>query len=214
MKGSKATIILLIIFLLPLFFYLLVKEGHHRYRFVEYCGPKHLNAAGTDTIYHTIADFSATDLSQNKVSFEKYNPSYWVFQFFNTGCLHPCDDVFYNLNGLMPDFVDAPKVKFVSISTQPARDNPDSLLALKNKIRITSPQWFICVQDSMLTDSLMRESFFLHGNLNNAALNSVFLVDSYKHLRGIYDGADPMEMRRLKDDIKMLSYEAKLKEKK
>jgi protein SCO1/2 len=214
LKGSKATVILLIIFLLPLFFYLLVKEGTHRYRFPEYYGPKHLNTAGTDTVYHTIADFSATDLNKNEVTFEKYNPSYWVFQFFNTGCKEPCTDVFYNLNSLIQDFSEAPKVKFVSISTHPLLDIADSLTALKNKIRITSPQWYLCTEDSMTTDKLMRESFFLHGNLNDAALNSVFLVDSYRHLRGIYDGADPMEMRRLKDDIKMLSYETKQKEKK
>ncbi len=214
MKGSKAIVILLLIFLLPLFFYILIREGDHRYRFLEYYGPKHLNAAGTDTIYHTIADFAVTDLNNNEVSFEKYNPSYWVFQFFNTQCNHPCNDVFYNLNGLIPDFSEAPKLKFVSISTQPVSDIQDSLIALKNKIRITSRQWYICSGDSSATDKLMRESFFLHGNLKNAALNSIFLVDSYKHLRGIYDGADPLEMRKLKEDIKMLSYETKQKEKK
>lgn len=199
---------------MPLFFFLIIRTGKPQYRFPEYYGPKHLNAAGTDTIYHSISNFNAVDMSNNQITFKKYNPSYWVFQFFNTGCEHPCTDVFYNLNGLIQDFTEAPKVKFVSISTQPALDSSAALQTLKNKIRITSPQWFICTEDSMATDTLMRESFFLHGNLNNAALNSVFLVDGYKHIRGIYDGADPMEMRRLKEDIKMLSYESTIKEKK
>lgn len=211
MKKFKALAVFLIL-LMPLFFFILMKEGKHKFRYLEYYGPKHLAANGVDTIYHSITDFALKNTDGNTVSPSNTEPSYWVFQFFNASCQEPCKEVFTNMYDVARDFATAPKVKFVSITTQPFND---SLPVMKHVMKMNSihpPQWQICTGDSLQIDSLMRNSFFLKGN-TNAALNSVFLVDSKLHLRGIYDGADLLEMKRLKDDIKILSYETRQKSK-
>lgn len=196
----------------------MMKTGKHGYSYLDFYGPKQvvdttINSKGAaDTIYHTIHDFTLVDLSGGIVSFEKYNPSYWIFHFFNTGCKEPCSDVFRNLYDVVRDFKEAPKVKFFSITTQPFNDSLPALIKHEKANGILAPQWLVCTGDSLSIDSLMRKSFFLNGNSSNAALNQVFLVDPDKHLRGIYDGSDLMDMRRLKDEIKVLSYETKQKE--
>ena len=211
MKKFRAAAVFLIL-LMPLFFFILMKEGKHNFRYLEYYGPKHLATNGVDTIYHTLTDFSLKNIEGNSVSLSNTDPSYWVFQFFNASCQEPCKEVFTNMYDVARDFATAPKVKLLSITTHPKNDSIPVLKQVMKMNSIHPPQWQLCTGDSLEIDSLMRTSFFLKGN-TNAALNTVFLVDSKFHLRGIYDGADLLEMKRLKDDIKILSYETRQKSK-
>jgi protein SCO1/2 len=214
---KRKAIAVFFILLLPLFFYFFLKQGKHFYRHLDYFGPKkvviniqHPNQP-SDTIYHSVFNFILVDPSGDIVSFQKYNPSYWVFHFFNTSCTSPCNDVFTNLYDVVRDFKQAPKVKFLSITTQPLQDSLPVLLKHEKLNGIVPPQWRICTGDSLMIDSLMRNAFFLSGNKTNVALSTLFLVDSDRHLRGIYDGSDILDVRRLKDEIKILSYESKQK---
>ncbi len=192
-----------------------MRSGQHQFTHLDFLGPQKISSAivngstVTDTIYHSIADFTFNDLNGNAISFGNQPPSYWVFHFFNTGCAQPCPDVFRNLFDVVRDFKEAPKVKFLSITTQPQNDSISVLTMFEKLNGVKAPQWLLCRGDSLSVDSLMRNSFFLSGNAGNQALSQVFLVDPNRHLRGIYDGSDLMDMRRLKDEIKVLSYETR-----
>ncbi len=209
--------VLAIVFIvaLPVFFYVFVNSGKHRYKYLQYFGPKIPVSDSTkaDTIYHAVADFYLLDVNGNAVSFEQLNPSYWVFSFFNTQCTKPCLNVIANLQEeIQRNFKEVDKVKIISVTTHPATDS----LLLKKFERdngITSDKWLLCYGDSLATDSLMQKSFFIKTG-TNIALENVYLVDTDKHIRGIYDGTSVMEMRRLKDEIKVLSYEYKQKQEK
>jgi protein SCO1/2 len=210
LKKIKAIAVLFIL-LLPLFFYVFLKQGTHHYRLLQFYGPKQLIPNSKDTLYHTIADFEFTNPNGQKIGFHHTTPSYWVFHFFNSSCLTPCSEVFKNVYDVVRDFGTAPKVKFLSITTMPQTDSIDKLLTVQKLNSVNPPQWQLCTGDSLQIDSLMRFSFLMQ-QPNNAALNLLFLVDQNKHLRGIYDGENLMEIRRLKDEIKILSYENKQKQ--
>ena len=211
-------VVIVFIVALPLFFYFLVNSGRHEFKHLQFFGPKQpFNKTEngkqiTDTIYHTVADFNFTDLSNGDVSFQKYNPSYWVITFFHTQCNKPCLDVIANLQEeIQRNYKAIEKVKLISITTNPQTDNISVLRKFEVDNGIISKQWLLCSGDSLATDSLMQNSFFIKTG-TDLSLENVFLVDPDKRIRGIYDGTDVMEMKRLKDEIKVLSYEYKQKE--
>lgn len=203
---------------LPVFFYLFVTSGHHRFRYLQYFGPKQPfqktenGKQVSDTIYHTVSDISVKNLKGETVSFQKYNPTYWVISFFNTQCKETCTKVFSNLQGeIQKDYKGVDKVKIISITTNPVADSVSVLKRFEIQNGILFNRWMLCLADSLMVDSLMQQSFFMKTG-TDLSLENVFLVDPDKHIRGIYDGTDVMEIRRLKDEIKVLSYEYKQKQ--
>ena len=61
--NKKKVATLIIILLLPSFFYVILSKGEHKYRTLPFIGPRQIEAVNekTDTIYHTIPDFTLID---------------------------------------------------------------------------------------------------------------------------------------------------------
>jgi protein SCO1/2 len=76
---------------------------------------------------------------------------------------------------------------------------------------VTDARWHFLTGDAPTFESLARSSYFVrldrdttYGVSSIAHTESVLLVDSRGRLRGVYAGSLPLEIDRLRDDIKLL----------
>jgi protein SCO1/2 len=210
-KTRIATV--LFILLLPWLFYFALKGGKHNFTRLEYFGPKipvTKQVDGkeiTDTIYHQLKDFSLVDEDGNTFSSDEIKKRFTVVSVFNSDCTE-CLSVFEKLFFVQDEFKEADDVQIISITNLPQKD---SVVALKKFIEgkhVKPPKWKLLTGDSTQIKNLLLESFFVTTFKNNISnYDQVYLVDKQKHLRGIYDGTNEVEIHRIFDEIKVLRLE-------
>jgi protein SCO1/2 len=121
------------------------------------------------------------------------------------------------VKGVQDEFKDNKEVMFISHTVDPEHDSLPALKAFGKKHRADLNKWYFVTgnRDSIYdlaikgylvpaAEDARAEGGFLHSQ-------DLLLIDKEKRMRGIYDSMDPKEIQRLKDEIKVLLYEYKVK---
>ena len=101
------------------------------------------------------------------------------------------------------------EIKFLSITVDPENDSVPVLSAYAKKFKADPSIWYFTTgtADDVFNTG---QGFLVPVSKEDKTIDhsqQLILIDKQKHIRGIYDGLDEVELSRLKDEIKVLLYE-------
>ena len=213
---GKIAIVLFIIFM-PVFFLLVLKQGKNNYKHLEIFGPKEVSASG-DTSYFTVPPFHFINQNGDTISDRTFDGKIYTANFFFASCPGVCPKMTDEVKKVQDEFKTTSDVLFISHTVDPEHDSLPALKAFAEKHGADLSKWFFVTgnRDSIYdlavkgylvpaSEDARAEGGFLHSQ-------DLLLIDKEKRIRGIYDSLEPEEIKRLKDEIKVLLYEYKTKE--
>jgi len=215
----KKAALLFLILLLPSIAYFVLTTGRHHIKQLGYFGPKIPGEKAGDTLYHKIPEFAFTDENGKPFGSKELENKIYVANFFFTSCPTICPEMQTLLKKVhdVDDFEKLEDLRFVSFTVDPKTDTPEKLKEYSSLISADPKRWHFLTGDmekiyeiagpkgfmiNAMEDSTA-ECGFLHSEL-------MILVDREKHIRGIYEGRDVMDNKRLIDEIKVLVAEYNL----
>lgn len=159
---------------------------------------------------HKVSDFSLFNQDGDTITQVDYMGKIYVVDFFFTRCPSICPLMGRSMLKLQEHFKKDEQVRLLSISVTPEYDSVPVLrdYALKNGAQ--APKWNITTGDKKHIYGLARKSYFAVTDQGDGGLQDFIhtpnfvLVDTEKQIRGIYDGTDDQEIKRLIRDIYIL----------
>jgi protein SCO1/2 len=215
----KKAILLALVLVVPAVAYLLLQTGENRYEPLPVIGPRdpvnHTVDGETvvDTIYHTVGDFNLIDSDSMPVSQAVAKGKISVVDFFFTTCGTICPRMSNQMMRVQHKYRDDNDVVILSFTVDPLNDTPSRLKAYAQKHQAVAGKWYFITGDKEQIYRLAKESYFLNAletpDATEAFLHSekFLLVDKQGRIRGIYDGTDHFEVKRLIEDIEALQHE-------
>lgn len=165
----------------------------------------------TDTIYHTIPDFTFTNQYGKSVSNADFSgKKIYVSDFFFTSCPTICPKMKTQMSRLYKYFKDNNSVAFLSHSIDPRHDTVPVLQEYAKNLGVSGNQWlFVTGEKEKIYDiglkgymATAKEDSTAEGGFIHSG--AFILVDKLQRVRGIYDGTKPDEVDKLQDDIEVL----------
>lgn len=176
---------------------------------LPFLGPKEISETG-DTLYHTIAPFSFLSQDSTIITEEYLKGKITIVDFFFTTCPTICPIMTTNMAELQKELKEIEGIQFLSHTVDPETDTPNKLKRyakrrnanLKNWQFVTGPKEDLYTQglrsylvstqeDALAPGGFLHSSFFA-------------LVDQNLKLRGVYDGTNDEEIKKLKKDLNTL----------
>jgi protein SCO1/2 len=215
-QNLKRILIILGILFLPCVFYLVLIQGKNHYKRLEIFGPKEAIANG-DTIYHRIPAFSFRNQEGKIITDKDLQGKIYVASFFFATCPTICPKMNYNIKGVTEKYSRDPQVKFLSFTVDPERDTVEALAAYAKERGADNSQWWFLTGDKDSIYSLARDGFLVPAAGGKTAADffhsqDLILIDRGQRIRGIYDGLDEADVKKLCDEIDVLEQEYKEKE--
>lgn len=174
----------------------------------------------TDTVYHTVQDFSFVNQDGQTVTQKDFANSIYVTDFFFTTCKTICPVMSTQMERVAAKFKGTPEVKFLSHTVDPDIDTVEQLKRYAIQHNADTKQWMMVTGDKKALYDIARTSYLLDASQGDGGPDDFIhtqnfaLVDKDKRIRGYYDGTDTVEMSRLVKDIELLLSEYEYKEKK
>lgn len=159
---------------------------------------------------HTVADFELINQNGKIITQEDYKDRIYVADFFFTRCQTICPIMTDNIGKLQEIFKTDADIMFLSLSVTPDIDSVAVLRKYADKKGAIDAKWNVATGNKKHIYELARKSYFAvveqgDGGLQDFIHTTNFvLVDRKKQIRGIYDGTDDKEIKRLINDIKFL----------
>lgn len=176
-----------------------------------------------DTIYKTVNDISLTNQLGKKVDLNKdLRGKILLIHFFSTTDSVTSLKVTRHLHNLEARFQTKAKekpqqdnvgnlFKIISISVNPAQDNVSRLRAYADAHQVNGDHWWLLTGDSAGIYNYALQQLGLpilqSGELNKEALSKIILVDTFRQVRGYFNGLEPYQLSQLADDISIVSME-------
>jgi protein SCO1/2 len=220
-KKRLKVVILVTILLLPSLFYLFLHTGVNRFKTLPVLGPKEYSQGGSDTIYHTIPDFTFINQNGEVVTQADYKNKIYVADFFFATCPTICPKMATHMFELQKHFYDRPDFKLLSHTVNPEHDSVEVLKAYAEKVHALDSVWNFVTGDKEDIYNIAFEGYFVNALRDTLApggfLHSEYLIliDKKGRIRGIFDGTSTAETNDLMDAIEILYREehAPLKQK-
>ncbi|HYF70969.1 MAG TPA: SCO family protein [Ohtaekwangia sp.] len=168
---------------------------------------------GTDTIYHTIADFRFIDQDSNIVSKETFKNKIYVADFFFTSCRSICPKMKTQMLRVYDKIEQEPDVLLLSHTIDPEYDTVGLLHDYAERLGVKSNKWHFVTGNKDDIYNIAQTSYFAtamedksepDGFLHSGAF---LLIDKHSRIRGKYDGTKEEDVNRLIADIKRLQRE-------
>lgn len=164
---------------------------------------------GTDTIYPKIADFSFIDQDSTIVTNSTFQNKIYVADFIFLSCPTICPKMNVELNKVYKEYKSNPEVCFLSHTIDPENDTVLKLKSFTEAMEVDK-NWHFVTGNKDSIYSIATNSYFTTaypdekepGGLVHGG--GLMLVDKNRHIRGVYDGTNPEETKRLITDIKLL----------
>lgn len=191
---------------------LLIACGGKKNNFVlPVFGAKNFN--GTDTVYHTIGNFSFVNQANETVSNENVKNKIYVANFFFATCQSICPEMSGNLVNVQKEFENDTSVLILSHSVNPLHDTVEVLKNYAETYGIKKNKWHLLTGDKRAIYALAKNSYLVNALEDDGTpegfLHSemLLLVDTKGRIRGMYDGTDKAEVQKLIKDLKLLKTE-------
>jgi len=175
----------------------------------------------TDTIWHTIPEFSLTNQLGKQVGWADLEGKVVVADFFFTRCPTICPQLTRNMKRMQEGISNAQRagstqadfVHFLSFSVDPERDSVAALKAWADRFEIDPQNWWLLTGAKKEIYDLSIEHMKL-GLVDGEGIDTSFfhtdfmvLIDKNRNIRGYYHGLDTNEISRLSRDIVLLKLE-------
>lgn len=167
-----------------------------------------------DTIYPKIAAFKFTDQDNKVVTNKTFENKIYIADFIFLSCPTICPKMTSELKTVYDIYKSNPSVQLLSHTIDPENDTVDKLKLYSESMGITT-NWHFVTGEKEKIHSIAEKSYFttaykdakepggyVHGG-------GLVLVDNHGYIRGVYDGTNSEETKRLIADIEILLKELK-----
>jgi protein SCO1/2 len=215
----KKALLLALVLVVPAVAYLVLQTGENRYEPLPVIGPREpvvrvVNGKSVvDTVYHTVGDFNLIDSDSLPITQAVARGKISVVDFFFSTCATICPKMSNQMMRVQHKFKDDKDVVILSFTVDPTNDTPSRLKAYGKEHQAISGKWFFITGEKEQIYRLAKESYFLNAletpEATEAFLHSekFMLIDKQGRIRGIYDGTEHFEVKRLIEDIEALQQE-------
>jgi len=152
--------------------------------------------------------FSYLDQDRRVVTDRDLKGHVWVADFIFTSCTSVCPTLTLAMSRLQTAIAD-PNVKFVSFSVDPEHDTPERLREYAGMWQADSSRWhFLATQKEKLAETAAGMKTVVQAAAGDEQIQHSMLfslVDRAGTVRGVYDGGDPVALRRLATDAMTLA---------
>ena len=162
---------------------------------------------------HTVSDFELINQNGITVTQDDYQDKIYVADFFFTSCQGPCPIMTSNMSKVQEAFLYNNDIMFLSLSVTPDIDSIPKLREYATQKGVIDSKWNVTTGEKKHIYELARKSYFAVVDQGDGGLQdfihtpNFILVDKKKRIRGVYDGTDNDEIKRLIHDIKNLRTE-------
>ncbi|RQO30048.1 SCO family protein [Taibaiella sp. KBW10] len=166
-----------------------------------------------DTVFHTLKDLNLTNQLGQQVSLNKdLKGKILVINFFFSKCPTVCPALTQNIKGVVKAFdkKSTDLVQFVSISVDP-NDSVPVLRQYANKYTTSHDRWWFLTgnKDAIFDYAKNELGLKLDAETPDEFIHSqqVVLVDTFRNIRGYYDGMDARALAKIADGVILLDLE-------
>ncbi len=177
-------------------------------------GPKKaISQSGTDTLYHTIADFSLTNQYKETISQRNTEGKIYIANFFFATCQSICPVMTTQLTRVQKEIQNDNEILILSHTVNPMHDTAEVLLEFATKYGAVKDKWYFLTGSKKSIYDLAKNSYLVNaleddGTAEGFIHSETFLlIDKQRRIRGIYDGTDSLQVDKLISDIKLLKKE-------
>lgn len=170
---------------------------------------------GSDTVYHSIADFSFINQDSTTVTNQTFEDKIYVADFFFTSCRTICPIMKTQMLRVYDSIQNMPDVMILSHTIDPEYDTVELLHDFAGRLGVESDKWHFVTGEKEKIYKIAQTSYFAtamedksepDGFIHSGAF---LLIDKQRRIRGKYDGTKEEEVNRLIADIRKLRNENK-----
>lgn len=161
--------------------------------------------------FHQIPAFSFINQDGDRITDRSFENKIYVTGFFFSTCPGICPTIQSKLSKVQEKFLGHPDVRILQHSIQPSVDTVDVLAAYAERNEIDSDIWHLVTGDKEQIYSLAKSAYFASDDLGNEQnfadflhTESLLLIDSNRHIRGIYNGLNSTSVGYLIQDMETL----------
>lgn len=168
---------------------------------------------GTDTVYHTIADFKFVDQDSAEITNDTYKGKIYVADFFFTSCRTICPIMKTQMLRVYDSIQNDSEVLLLSHTIDPEYDTVGLLHDFAERLAVKSNKWHFVTGNKEEIYKIAQTSYFStaledktepDGFIHSGAF---LLIDKDRRIRGKYDGTKEEDVNRLLGDIQRLKKE-------
>jgi len=164
---------------------------------------------GKDTLYPKIKDFSFIDQDSIVVTNKTFENKIYVADFIFLSCPTICPKMHTELSSVYNIYKNNSNILFLSHTIDPEHDTIERLKAYTKSNKISN-KWHFVTGNRDSIYSIATKSYFATAYKDSKEpggyvhSGGFLLIDKNRHIRGVYDGTNPEETKRLIRDIKVL----------
>lgn len=164
---------------------------------------------GKDTIYPKIQDFSFIDQDSIIVTNKTFENKIYVADFIFLSCPTICPKMHTELSSVYNIYKNNPDILFLSHTIDPEHDTVERLKAYTKSNKISS-KWHFVTGNRDSIYNIATKSYFATAYKDSKEpggyvhSGGFLLIDKNRHIRGVYDGTNTDETKRLIRDIRVL----------
>lgn len=168
---------------------------------------------GTDTVYHTIGNFSFVNQDSAIITDETVKGKIYVADFFFTSCRTICPVMKGQMRRVYEATEGDKNILLLSHTIDPEFDTVGLLKDYAQRLGVSSDKWHFLTGTKESIYTIAEKSYFAtaredktepDGFIHSGAF---ILVDTGKRIRGIYDGTKAEDVDRLIKDLERLKHE-------
>lgn len=171
-----------------------------------------------DTVFHKISDIELTNQLDREVNInQQLRDKILVISFFDIDC-PTCEEVTSLMNKVQKSFIkkNPDIVHFLSINEAGhLKGDVNSIRDYSDKFRSDHDRWWFLTGDTEEISSIIQHEFNIKpdSTINHEHINQIVLVDTFRNIRGYYNGLELVEGKNISDDIIILNMEKREKKK-
>jgi protein SCO1 len=160
--------------------------------------------------YGTLPDVHLIERSGREISLGELKGNVWVADFIFTNCGGTCPMMTAKMSDLQNSLKDAEKVKLVSFSVDPKRDQPEKLKSYADGFQADKDKWLFLTGSEQQMQDLAKKNFLLTVEEGTDPKEPIIhsqrfvLVDAEGHIRGYYNSGETEAKQKLLTDIGIL----------
>lgn len=215
----KKIFLLSLILIVPAVAYLFLQTGQNHYDPLPILGPREpvvstINGSTeVDTLYHSVGSFSLLDQDSVVITEQIASGKISVVDFFFSTCTTICPKMSNQLMRVQSTCGNEGDLVILSFTVDPQNDSPSRLKQYAKEHNAKPGTWYFLTGEKDSIYRLARESYFLNALEGTGGADaflhseSFLLIDKQGRIRGIYDGTDHFEVKKLIEDIAALRHE-------
>ena len=166
-----------------------------------------------DTIYHQIASFNLTNQIGQVVNQNTTKNKIYIANFFFASCQSICPMMSNQLQEVQKSFLADDSVLILSHSVNPLHDTVAVLNNYADTYGAKTNKWHLLTGNKKQIYDLAKTSYLVNafeddGSPEGFLHSELFLlIDKKARIRGMYDGTNTAEVKKLIEDVKLLKQE-------